>query len=403
MKQVIQAKEIIKIRSVLKDSPRDLLLFELAVKTDIKLGELLRLRTGQFAGSDVGDSVALQTDDGCYTFILDQVVCEAFKRYRSELNPLPDDYLFRLKRSNKPLSMSGASAIIKKWFRMAGIDGNYGAVALRNTREKSEESNLLDSSIAPKKDGSDFFEPIRPQTAQEIVYNQLSKAIISGKIPPGTKLIVEKIAQAFNVSHSPVRVAFNWLEAKGLICTLKKKASIVRRLTFKELQEIFKIRAALERLAMESCINKCTDETLSICETILVDLENATNWEEIDICNTKFHQTLYRDAQLPLLESMITDFCERVRPYIVLACTGEVQGTTDHENDFHWQMIRAIRKHDCRKALMYLEHDLGKRNNLLEFLLEEGTVAESTFGAEKMSKVFKARSVDTSPPVRDIF
>ena len=397
---MIKSKEIEKLRSVLKDAPRDLLLFELAVKTDIKLKELLRLRTRQLIYIKSGDNVTLQTEDGTHRFIMDRVLYDALHEYRLEWNISPDDYLFRLKRSNKPLSMSGASAIIKNWFIMAGIEGNYGAVALRNTQEETEAHNPSITSIAPKEDVSDFFEPIRPHTAQEIVYDQLSKAIISGRIPPGAKLVTEKIAQAFNVSHAPVRVAFNWLEAKGLISTLKKKASIVRRLSFKELQEIFKIRGALETLAMQSSITKCTEETLSICETFLVDLENAKTWEELDICNTKFHQTLYRDAQLPLLESMIIDICERVRPYIVLACNGERRVNTDHENDFHWEIVSAMRKRDLKKALNYLERDLNKRNNRLEFILEGGTVDDSAPSTDDMSGLFKIQPVDAIAPIR---
>src|SRR4030042_2781336 len=94
-----------------------------------------------------------------------------------------------------------------------------------------------------------FFKPIENRSAQQSVFNKLFNAIVAGKIPPGTRITTDEIARAFEVSQAPVRVAMNWLEAKGFIISQRKRGSIVKELTIKELHEIVQIRLILETAA----------------------------------------------------------------------------------------------------------------------------------------------------------
>ena len=72
--------------------------------------------------------------------------------------------------------------------------------APRKNREKKEAVARPDTmqTILPK---------VQSQSVQGIVYKELESAILSGKIPPGQKLVTEEISRMMDVSRIPVREA----------------------------------------------------------------------------------------------------------------------------------------------------------------------------------------------------
>ncbi len=63
----------------------------------------------------------------------------------------------------------------------------------------------------------------------EEVYTQLKKIMLSGKLEDGKKLTQGEIAHTFNVSMTPVNVAYSRLEKDGLITIRGKAGSFVTR------------------------------------------------------------------------------------------------------------------------------------------------------------------------------
>ncbi len=69
--------------------------------------------------------------------------------------------------------------------------------------------------------------------------------------PPGTRLIEEDLCAVFGVSRSPVREAFQMLEADGLIVRAAWRGVRVSPMNQKDLDEVYKCRGALEGLVAE--------------------------------------------------------------------------------------------------------------------------------------------------------
>jgi DNA-binding GntR family transcriptional regulator len=60
-------------------------------------------------------------------------------------------------------------------------------------------------------------EPSGHHSAQAFVCDALRRAILSGRLPPGTRLVHTRIAEDLRVSTTPVREALRDLAAAGLI------------------------------------------------------------------------------------------------------------------------------------------------------------------------------------------
>ncbi len=54
-------------------------------------------------------------------------------RYLQSVKPADDDYLFKSRKGDRPLTIQAVNSLVKKWTREAKIDGNYGAHSLRKT------------------------------------------------------------------------------------------------------------------------------------------------------------------------------------------------------------------------------------------------------------------------------
>jgi DNA-binding GntR family transcriptional regulator len=78
----------------------------------------------------------------------------------------------------------------------------------------------------------------------------LRHGILNGRYAPGQRLIEADLTRDYGVSRGPLREAFRRLSAEGLLQIVPHRGAVVRRLTLKEMLELFQIRTALEALAV---------------------------------------------------------------------------------------------------------------------------------------------------------
>lgn len=87
-------------------------------------------------------------------------------------------------------------------------------------------------------------------SASERVADFLRQAILSGDIGPGERIRQEDIAARFGTSRLPVREAVRMLEIEGLTETQANKGARVPHLTAHEVDVVYRMREALEPLAL---------------------------------------------------------------------------------------------------------------------------------------------------------
>jgi DNA-binding GntR family transcriptional regulator len=367
-------EDIKRIRAHLKNKPRDLLLFDIAAQTGLGMKKILGLKVKQLLGLKAGEEIlGIARSNEKYSLTITEEIYTTFIEYIRKSQLGPEDYLFKSTKGSRPLNLSSVSNIIKGWFEAANIPNVYGAISLRKTYQYHSLRPTSADTAAPQNLSTTLFKPLNTPTAQEIIFNKLLEAIISGKIPPGSRLTTAEISKAFDVSQAPVRVALNWLEAKGFITTQKKRASIVKKLSIDELKEIMFIRSILETAAVKLAINNCTPETLHKAESIIDESTRAHDLEELDRLNTKFHQVLYRDAGMPLLLQLIADLCARVSPYAILHHSTSNTDLKKYADDveFHQSIVDGMRNKDIKKVLKYIKMDLNKATGKMEEIFKD--------------------------------
>ncbi len=204
-------------------------------------------------------------------------------------------------------------------------------------------------------------EPGGRKTAHQLVRDTLRRAILTGQVPGGERLVQADIATQLNVSTTPVREALRDLATEGLIRLDAHRGAVVLKLNQRELEEIYRIRRVLEPEIMVRVVEFMTDEQLAEAEAIQRRADTETDpaaWVEL---NRDFHRAFIKAARSPRLAGIVETLQDSAAMYIVAAL---VHG--DHQmgaaNAQHWELIEAVRTRDVERAkatmLDHIHHTL---------------------------------------------
>ncbi|HEY1565612.1 MAG TPA: GntR family transcriptional regulator [Solirubrobacteraceae bacterium] len=131
----------------------------------------------------------------------------------------------------------------------------------------------------------------------EYVGSVLRADILSGRQPPGTRLIEATVMERTGVSRTPVREGLRMLEGEGLVVTHRGRGTFVTyRLTPDEALLIYDVRLLLEPRLTAMAAERMTPETLGRIKGVLgrfVDAIDAADPREAGQRDADLHMAIY--------------------------------------------------------------------------------------------------------------
>jgi DNA-binding GntR family transcriptional regulator len=136
----------------------------------------------------------------------------------------------------------------------------------------------------------------------DMVTDVLRELITDRQLSPGAPLRQREIAAQFDVSYTPVREALRRLESEGLVVTDVHRGATVARTESDELEENYRILAALEALAGSIAVHKLTDADIAEIEALYQQVATcpAEDGRRAEL-NRQFHFRIYECARSPML------------------------------------------------------------------------------------------------------
>ncbi len=161
----------------------------------------------------------------------------------------------------------------------------------------------------------------KDRTLRANVVEQLREAIISGDIPPRTKLVETKLSELLGVSRGPLREAIRQLVDQGLIESIPYTGTYVVDITVKNIQELYSFRTELERFAFTVVWEKRTPQFYQELEAqhkrlirAIKDQDSAaTIFEELEL-----HNIVYKHCGHELLKETWQRLRGRLHLYFTL-------------------------------------------------------------------------------------
>jgi DNA-binding GntR family transcriptional regulator len=198
-------------------------------------------------------------------------------------------------------------------------------------------------------------------TAHEFVHSTLRRAILSGVLPGGSRLVQADIASQLSVSTTPVREALRDLAAEGLVVFRPHIGAVVRELSLDELVELYDLRKAIEPLSIRRAAARITKRELDEAQRLAREMENETDparWAEL---NWQLHTVLEAAAAAPFIQSVLKSVQDIAAIYVAHSLTLRPDRIASGNKE-HRALLAALRRHDedgaAKQLVAHLESTL---------------------------------------------
>jgi DNA-binding GntR family transcriptional regulator len=183
--------------------------------------------------------------------------------------------------------------------------------------------------------------------ASKEVSAQLYEDIVIGTFSFGTKLVEERLAEAYSTKRHVLRDAFSQLEEIGFVERIPNRGVIVREPHPTEVRELFKLRELLERHATREiplpAPTQTTDRMRSI-QSMHSEAIRKFDFREVLHLNTDFHRAQYSCCLNNTLVSAIEYYA--IRTHLITAMKFGDASIMERVISHHEAIISAMKGND---------------------------------------------------------
>lgn len=153
-----------------------------------------------------------------------------------------------------------------------------------------------------------FAEPLNPLVHEPAplrnkIMNSLRRAIETGALEPGTRLVEKDLCEKLNVSRTSLREALRQLQAEGILTDINNRGLTVATVTRSDAENIYRIRGVLEPLIVEQFVENAPDDEVRALKAHSEVLKKAYlggNAEEIVAAKRDFYDRICTGARNPI-------------------------------------------------------------------------------------------------------
>ena len=212
------------------------------------------------------------------------------------------------------------------------------------------------------------------RTLWEQLFRRLSDAIVSGELPPGSKLSEPALARQYGVSRGPLREAINRLQERHLVRRTAHFGARVVELSPQILEETYVVREALEGMAAREAARNCTPDDIEALRRAYARHVAAVReggegpvWRSAD---EDFHVLIARASRNPMLIRLLTeDFYQLVGFY--RSQLVHVRGRGDRTLAEHRRILEAIEDKDGDLAELQMRRHIAAARAQLSAALQQ--------------------------------
>ena len=202
---------------------------------------------------------------------------------------------------------------------------------------------------------------------REIAYDTLKKALITGEIPAGQRIVETEYAEKLHISRTPLREALRKLERDGLVEYVMRRGVVVHAFTSEDVDQIYTIRNCLEMLTLPSIIENVTAEDIALLREKLAKMDQLMLTDDVEALSPlarDFHSTLTGISGLRRILRVIEGQDEYIRRFSAMAIQQESRREAAHQE--HHLLVDYVEAKDLEsfEKLMASHIERSKENCL---------------------------------------
>jgi DNA-binding GntR family transcriptional regulator len=207
------------------------------------------------------------------------------------------------------------------------------------------------------------------RSKNEVVYDVLRQSIIHGEYKPGTRLVIDELAESLGVSQIPIREAIRQLEADGFVTFEPYVGATITEINADFIFEVFAMLESMEITCSRTAARCMSDDELETLEDLIYNMDASVNDpDEWARENKHLHLFICECAQTALIRKMmqkVLDHWDRLRLHYLKDVSGQRIKIAQQEHKkilaaFQTrdpdEVERVIREHNQSALAAYIQH-----------------------------------------------
>lgn len=205
------------------------------------------------------------------------------------------------------------------------------------------------------------------------MYERVISAILDHRLPPGTKLVEDKLASAFGVSRTRIRPVLVRLANEQVVTLTPNRGATIAQPTEQEAREVFQVRSLIEPSLVELFIARATETDMNNLKTCIDDEEAARQAGDMRRAirlSGQFHTLIAEGANHLTLARILREMTSRTTLILMTYSAAHEFERTDATScgcDEHRALLDAIRLRDPLEAARRMRAHLARLQAQLRF------------------------------------
>ena len=185
------------------------------------------------------------------------------------------------------------------------------------------------------------------RSKKELVIETLRDAILSREFTPGTRLVIEDLANQLGVSPIPVREALQQLDADGYVVIEPYLGARVAPIEAESVIEVFSLLETMEVVSSRAACHHMSETDFAVLEKMLLKMDSLISDPELwSRENRYFHSFICDKSGTRLIGSLMSkvlDHWDRLHRYFLKDVFARRLPQAQRE---HWEIFRTLRTRD---------------------------------------------------------
>ncbi|MEX5633143.1 GntR family transcriptional regulator [Parafrankia sp. FMc2] len=174
----------------------------------------------------------------------------------------------------------------------------------------------------------------------------IREAVVSGSLPPRSKVDQDEIAEVLGISRAPVREALIELAQKGFVDAVPRRGAFVAEVTVEDIEDHYEVVALVSGMTTRRAVRKLTPQELEELARLHREIAGTEEASRRRTLDRRFFQIVATAGKSPRLDA------------ILAFLGGVLQGSfyfdspasADNEAKYREQLLDAIRAGDVAEA-----------------------------------------------------
>ncbi len=212
-----------------------------------------------------------------------------------------------------------------------------------------------------------------PTASDNPIYDRVVSAILDHRLPPGTKLVEDRLASAFGVSRTLIRPVLVRLANEQIVTLTPNRGATIAQPSEQEAREVFELRRLIESQLVERFVDRAERDDIQLLTQCIRDEEAAREAGEMRRAirlSGDFHLHIADRAGQQTMGRILREMVSRTSLILMTYSSSHSQirreatacGCAEHR-----ALLAAIRLRDAREAARLMRDHLNRLESELDF------------------------------------